>query len=364
MRGRPFPISLLVGLALLLGNGLALALDFEVVHEFGRDHPPGNVAMGPDGRIFMSQHQFWGAGVRVVEVLPDGGTRPYPDARWAAAPGPDGVGLRGVLGLRVDEQGVLWMLDGAAGDAAGRLIAWDTRAERLHRVIYLAQPVIPANAFLNDLAVDLKNQAVYIADPAGGANAALIVVDLATGRARRLLEGSVFTAPEEVNMLINGRLMKLGDNPARVGINPITVDPANEWVYFGPMSGMSLYRVATTDLLDESLTPEQLAERVQRYGDKPICDGITVDGAGNVYITDVVNNAIGVVEPDGSYRTLMEDPVKMSWPDGFAFGPDDHIYVVTNQLHSSPVLNGGEDGFEESFFMLRFPSIAGGAVGR
>ncbi|MEM8839623.1 MAG: hypothetical protein AAGE89_16150, partial [Pseudomonadota bacterium] len=125
----------------------------------------------------------------------------------------------------------------------------------------------------------------------------------------------------------------------------------------------TLYRVKTAHLNDPDLTPEDLASRVEAYGERPISDGATIDGEGNVYITDITSDAIGVVKPDGSYEVLFQRD-EISWPDGYAYGPDDKIYVVINELHRSPVLNGGEDGSLGEFKIMRFEPLAEGATGR
>jgi len=336
---------------------------FETVATFGADTPPGNVAIGPDGRVFMSVHGFYGQPLRVVEVIDGGTTKPYPTAAWASAPTGDGPGLNGVLGLNVDRRGVLWMLDGRGEGQTGRVIGWDTRRETLHRIYYLGEPVARSSSFLNDLAIDRTHNAIYISDTGDGENSALIVLDLATGRARRVLEGSRFTTPEDLDMVIDGRVIQLGDAPARIGINPITIDATNTWLYFAPMTGRSMYRVRTRDLLDETLSSADLEGRVKRYGDKPISDGSTIDTAGNVYITDITANAIGVTKPDGSYETLHQSD-DLPWPDGFAVGDDGYIYATINELHRSPVLNGGEDASTGAFKIVRFPALAPAVIGR
>ena len=124
-----------------------------------------------------------------------------------------------------------------------------------------------------------------------------------------------------------------------------------------------MYRVRTIDLLDESLSEADLEARVERYGDKPISDGSTVDGAGNVYITAITEDAIGVVRPDGSYATLFSSD-ELSWPDGFAFGADGKIYATVNELHRSPPLNGGLNGSAGEFKIIRFDPVAPGISGR
>ncbi|MEM9508814.1 MAG: L-dopachrome tautomerase-related protein [Cyanobacteria bacterium P01_E01_bin.35] len=342
-----------------------LEAELEIVAEFPLEHPPGNIAITPEGRIIMSQHQFYGAPLRVVEVLDDGNVTPFPNQAWSSEPNNKGIGLNTVLGLRADQDGIVWMLDRSGGDGQpGKIVGWDSENDELYQVIYLPPPIIPESPFLNDLAVDLDHNAIYITDTANGDDSALIVVDLNTGFSRRVLEGDISTRPEDVLMVIDERVINLAGEPAKIGVNPITIDPNNEWVYYAPMSGTSLYRVATEDLLDESLTSQELSNRVERYGDKPICDGITVDDAGNVYITSITENAIGVVDETGTYQILYQDEQLLRWTDGMAFSDDDYIYVTVSQLQNSPPLNNGENDFSPPFYIVRFPALASGEVGR
>lgn len=345
-------------------TGAADAEGLETFLEFPRDTPPGNLAIAPDGRMFMSVHAFYGPDLRVVEVFPDGGTAPYPTQDWARAPDGDGDGLNGVLGLRADREGILWMLDGQGENRTGRVVGWDTRAEALHAIYYIGAPVARPFSFLNDLAVDREHGAIYVSDTANHVDSAIIVIDMETGRARRVLEGSRFTAAEDMPMVIDGREILLGGAPAKVGVNPITVDPTNTWVYFAPMTGSAMYRVRTTDLLDESLDDTALEARVERYGDKPISDGATVDAAGNVYITAMTDNAIGVTRPDGSYAVLYQSDENLPWPDGFSIGVDGFVYATVNELHRSPVLNGGEDASLGTYRIVRFPALGPTVPGR
>ena len=155
----------------------------------------------------------------------------------------------------------------------------------------------------------------------------------------------------------------MGGEGACIGVSPITIDPSNEWVYYGPMTRRSLYRIRRSHLLDPLFHPDDLANRVERFGDKPISDGITIDGGGNVYVTDITNNAIGVVDPSGTYRVLYQDEA-LSWTDDFGFGPDNHIYVTVNQLQRSPALNQGTDASTPPYYLLRFPALEAGDVGR
>lgn len=341
-----------------------VAGEIETVATFDASTPPGNIGIGPDGRIFLSVHEFYGQPLKLIELMKDGSVRPYPNKEWAHMPEtPGGAGLYGVLGLNVDENGILWMLDTSGNNRAGRLIGWHTSTETLHQIIYLAAPIIEASSFLNDLAVDSKNGFIYIADTAGNDKAALIVVNLKTGAARRVLEGSKFTLPEDIDMVIDGRTIALGGSPARLGVNPITIDPSYEWLYFGSMSGTSIYRIKTADLHNAEFDTATLEAKVQRYGDKPISDGITIDGGGNVYVTSITDNSIGVVRSNGKYETLFKSD-ELSWSDGFAYGPDHKVYVTINELHRSPVLNNGKNGSKGKLKVMRFDTLVKGKSGR
>jgi sugar lactone lactonase YvrE len=333
-------------------QGADLAVAFEVTQG------PGNITVTPEGQVIVSLHQFYEPEMRVARIGPDGALEPFA----AGAP------LDSVLGIQSDGEGVVWMLDnGMRSGVTPKLVAWASRTDTQVRVIELGE-VVPANAFVNDLVVDSDNDTVYIADPAGGANAAIVVVDLQTGGARRVLEGHESVVPEDLDLIIDGTPVRIrqpdgSEVRPRVGINPIAADTSNEWLYYGPMHGRSMYRVRTSDLRDAALSADELAKRVERWADKPICDGISMDSAGNIYISDLAANAIGVIDAKRQYRVLVSDP-RLSWPDAFSYGPDQRMYTVANQLHRSATLNAGTDASEPPYRVLTFRPLAPGMVGR
>ncbi|GAC31877.1 L-dopachrome tautomerase-related protein [Paraglaciecola polaris] len=333
-----------------------IAHELETYALFDESTPPGNIAIGPDGRKFLSVHGFYGQALRMVELFNDGSVKPYPNKAWASAPDENQIGLYNVLGVDVDQKGVLWMLDTSSDDHAGRLVGWNTRTESLEKIIYIAKPMITSGSFLNDLAIDNKHGTIYLADTAANEQAAIILVDIKTGQTRRVLEGSQFTQAEDVDMSIDGTVITLGGEPVRLGVNPITIDPESNWLYFGAMSGTSIYRIKTDDLIDVSLDMSALENKIQRYGDKSLSDGITVDGGGNVYVTSVTQGAIEVTDSSGDSRTLYKDQ-RIVWPDGFAHGPDNYIYFTVNELHRSPVLNAGKNASQGEFKVMRFPAL-------
>ena len=321
---------------------------------------PGNITVTSKGRIITSLHQFFSPAWRVVEVTPQGNV-PFPNLTWNQE-SHDRLTLDTVLGLQADAKGRVWLLDnGLRGGSTPKLVGWDTNRNQLAQVIYLPAPITTKNSFVNDLAVDLAHQAVYIADPAGGENAALIVVDLETGMSRRVLQGDRSVIPENIDLIIdskpvqiklpNGQLIK-----PKIGVNPIALDYKTEWLYFGPMHGTSMYRIKTADLQNVGLSAVELAKRVERYSEKPICDGIAIDQADNLYLGDLAENAIGVITPDRRYQVLIRDP-KLAWVDAFSVSDDGYIYTVANQLQRSATLNAGNNLAKPPFYVLRLKTL-------
>jgi len=322
------------------------------------DKGPGNITVTPAGRIIVSLHQFFGHDARVVAVEPDG---TLTEIATAAA-------LDSVLGLQADANGVIWLLDNAMRDGGTRrLVGWHSVQDRLVSDIDLSASSVAAS-FLNDLAVDTERGFAYIADPASGSDAAIIVVNLWDGSARRVLQGHTSVVAEDVDLVIDGVPVRIrqGDGSLlrpRVGVNPIALDAQGDWLYFGPMHGHAMYRVETRHLRNPAISAEVLANNVERWADKPISDGISIDRDGNLYLGDLANNAIGVIDADANYRQLVTDP-RLSWIDAFSFAPDGRLYTLANQLHRTAVLNGGEAATVPPFLILRLQPLAPGISGR
>jgi sugar lactone lactonase YvrE len=328
---------------------------------------PGNVTVMDNGRIIMSLHQFYLPKFTVVEYK-NNALAPFPNKELTEADSKAALKLDSVLGIR-SANGIVWMLDnGMRSGVTPKLVGWDTKINQLHQVIYLPPPIAPKNAFVNDFAVDSQRNHIFISDPAGGSNAALIVVNLNTGTARRVLEGHFSVIPETVDLIIDKVPIQVTDESGKlvrphIGVNPITEDLNNEWVYFGPMHGHSLYRIKADDLANEQLDAKVLAGNVQRYSDKPISDGLTIDKNNNIYLGELAANAIGVISADRKYRRLAQGPM-LSWVDSFSFGPEGQLYAVVNRLHLSATLNGGMPAAKPPFYLLKVKSLAKGLPGR
>ena len=325
--------------------------------------PPGNITLTPDGRIFLSLHQFYNPEIRVAELV-DGHLEPFPSGSESQL-----ITFDAVLGIQADANGYVWILDnGNQSKSLPKLVAWDTRKNQLARVIYLPPPITLPNSFINDLAIDLTRNVIYISDPITGPESALIRVDLQTGLAKRILQGHQSVIPENIDLVMNGVAVSIKQPDGtlirpHLGVNGLVLDAENEWLYFCPMHGTGMYRAKSADLCNPYLSAADLASRVERYSDRPICDGISIDQDNNLYLGDLAANGIGVIKPDRSYQRLITDE-KLAWTDSFSFGADGYLYCNCDQLNMSAPLNAGEDTSSPPYYIFRLKPLAPGVAGR
>jgi sugar lactone lactonase YvrE len=320
------------------------------------DHQVTGVTVSERGRIFVNFPRWTeDAPVSVAEVMRDGSLRPYPNEQWNAwrnvrrdelDPADHWVCVQSVV---ADGRGSVWVVDPAAPAVDGlvpggpKLVRIDLATDRVAQVIRFGQDVAIPGSYLNDVRFSPDGRYAYLTD--AGQRGALVVVDLAGGKARRVLDGHPSTQPERgVVVRTDGKPLRYPDGrPVLFAADSIALSSDGAWLYWKPLTGTTLYRVPTAALTDRGLAGDDLANRVQSYGKVGPTDGLWIArGTDTLYVTAIEDNAIKARRlsegPAGVLRTVAQDP-RLRWPDTFSEGPDGSLYVTTSRIQDSAFFN-------------------------
>src|SRR5262249_35623233 len=192
---------------------------------------------------------------------------------------------------------------GSHGTRRPYLFAFDLTTRELVHWFRFPRELAPVGSMLNDFQVDPAGTRIYVADTSIiRQRPALIVYDVTTGEACRLLEHDPAVSNGPYGVYVHGKRVALlkGLAPLKFGIDSICLDRAGEWLYFAALNSGTLYRIRTADIERWMRCPAELAACIERYAEITLSDGITTDLRGNIYLTDIEHSAVVRVSPTGN----------------------------------------------------------------
>ncbi|ELA6610330.1 L-dopachrome tautomerase-related protein [Vibrio alginolyticus] len=289
---------------------------------------------GPEIPATLSRLQKQGEEYKLV---------PYPSEKMNDIDNPNG--LKAVLGFEIDRNNVMWILD--QGHVAGRptkpgdekLVLWDiTNNKEIQRYEFTDRDSDRKCSFLNDVAVDNDSGFAYITDsgifcqPLDGG---LIVYDSNGNTARRVLSGTKFTNNEKNFFFnINGKPV-LSENAMLTGADGVALSGDKKTLYWTNLTGNTLYSIETAILRDFKRSEAEIQASVKEVTTLPSnTDGMTADRDNNLYMTGLAINGIMRMDAQTGDVTRLAYDETMVWPDTLAWGPDNNIYISSNNLHT------------------------------
>lgn len=298
-----------------------------------------------------------GNGPQLTVINVQGHRTAYPDQAWNGwKPGQDArETFVNINALRL-EGATLWVVDTGAAEFGGnplpgggaKLVAIDLVENRVVRSYPFSAEVAQPGSYIDD--VRFQGNHAFLTD---AGNAGIIVVDLLSGKSRRVLDGHPsVSAQEGREIVLNGKTVKApGGAPLRVNADPLEVSPDGMWLYFGALTGpWSKVRIA--DLVAPALSPEQLADRVEPFADLPPTGGTVMDAKGNLYFSELATNAMHVRRPNGQVDTLIVDE-RLHWVDAPFLDQDGTLWLPAAQMDRVGLFNAYISGVQWPMTIFR-----------
>lgn len=336
-------------LAAALASSCLASQDPRVQVALTLDTPCNGVSTTEDGRLFVLYARVDGTqaqGLPEVVEWVNGTSVPYPDSRWNSYAGPESdsdpsTTLVRVNSQRVDPDGNLWLVDtGSPGFGSPvilpegpKLVVVDTSTNEVARV-YPMGNVTLSESLLDDIRFDATGSRAYLTD--AGAGGALIVLDLDSGHAVRLLEGDLSVGAFTPASGEGTFLRSSSGEPSYIFADQLEVSPEGKWLYYQPASG-GMSRIETK-FLDEAFYNSSMAGLgvlsgyVKPYALTPSTGGTAVDSEGNIYVSDTDRQAIEKIYPNGTRSTVVQDE-RLLWVDAMWVDNQNRLWLPAAQLN-------------------------------
>lgn len=326
---------------------------------------PSGIVVTPNGRTFVGfpRHAIDHPGMTLGELV-NGKLLPYPSAAVSQPSAlADREKLISVHGMTLDSQGRLWLIDdgkraGHEGIAPGaaKVVGIDLNSNTIVASVVLKDALLQ-DSHMNDLRIDLTHGSqgtAYVADSSFGESPALVVVDLASGRQRRVLadDPSIKAQADFVTQL-DGVPMRYQGNKTvfpHGGVDSLALTADGTRLYYSPLTGRHLWSLPTAALSDFTLNDRQLASQIRDEGEKVMTDGMDIDRQGRIYLTDAEHHQVLRRWPDGHLEVVLRDP-RLVWPDGL-FVTADAVYVTLGQWDR---MGKGFDTRRPPYLLIRTP---------
>jgi sugar lactone lactonase YvrE len=262
-----------------------------------------------------------------------------------------------VNAIHLDRRGGLWVVDTGSPDFGGdplpggaKLVRIDLATDRVSRVVPLGSQVALRGSYVDDMR--LRAGMAYLTD---AGRPGLIVLDLRSGAARRVLDGHPSTmAPEGRAAVLDGEPVRAPDGKVlRVHVDPLELTPDGRWLLYGPLTG-PWSRIETRLLDDPAIPPSELALKVEPWANLPPVGGTAMDGNGELYFTDLAENALKRRGTDGRVTTILRDP-RLHWVDAPFIDADRNIWLPVAQMDRVALFNGGQSRTRWPVQLFRLP---------
>ena len=300
-----------------------------------------DVTVVDNGRIFVSGPRWSGTKGPQLAVL-DNDKQPssYPDAKWNAwKPGDDPTTVFVNINAIHRHEGSLFVVDTGSPDFGGdplpgasKIVRIDLATNNVTKVYSFEPGVVLPGSYIDDIRI--RGSRGYLTD---AGKPGLIVLDLTTGAARRILDGATAVTASDRPIVTGGVVLNGPDGtPLKVHSDRLELSPDGRYLYFGPLNG-PWSRIETKWLEGRS---SDVASHVEPWADLPPFGGTTMAPNGDLFFTDLAQNAVKRRKADGKIETLVRDEM-LHWADAPYLDKNGDLWLPVPQLDRTALFHAG-----------------------
>ena len=328
------------------------------------------IALSKSNRMFAALPRYINdVTLSVAEITSSNILTAFPGGRWntfnptSSTDNPEERFIN-VNAVFTDANDNLWVVDiGSVGSRTytngSKLVKISLRSNQVERVYYTSSLNVPAGFALNDVRIGSRH--AYLTESGLGS---VVIINLENGQVRRVLDehpSTKFAEPTVVRM--EGRvILDEQGQPKKMHNNNLELTPDEKTLYYKPSLSYNWFAIATADLLNESLSPSQLGEKVSTSWKAMPTGGTTMDDQGFIYLMDIERQAIWQQSTvDGSWKLLVRDE-RIGWGDASDVSADGYLYVPMSQNNRIPAFNNGTNQVVKPFRVYKIQISSSASV--
>jgi sugar lactone lactonase YvrE len=243
--------------------------------------------------------------------------------------------------LRIGPDGMLWVVDTGTAKFGEKIVRGGVKLVSINLPTNKVASVYPLDEFTHPESfvddVRFHGRYAFLTD---AGSPALIVLNLTTGKARRVLENDRSTTANRIVVASGNALHTVDGNVVRIHADQLEVSPDGRYLYYQALT-WPMYRIETHYLEDPHVSKEVLAEKVSFFSNTPNTGGTAIESSGTIYLSDVERRRILAINPSGDQKVLLEDN-RLDWPDAMWIDGDGYLWMPVAQLDKIAPFQGGK----------------------
>ncbi|CAM1361653.1 Major royal jelly protein [Tenacibaculum litopenaei] len=299
-----------------------------------------------DGRVFVNFPR-WRSNVAmsVAALQPDGRFTPYPDAAWNQWTLESDLSDTAFVAVQsvVAFKGKMFVLDTRNPLFQGvldapRVLVFNLATDKLTAIYKLPTEAYHKDSYINDIRVNNSGTRAYITD---SGHAGLIVLNLETGTAKRVLDEHSSTSSEQNQLMIDGKAWKNS-----VHSDGIALDTVSNTLYYHALTGYQLYAIPTEIL--ENGTAEAVEKAVVKVAKTAAPDGM-IWYKGNLFYADLEQHRIDQLNLTTKEIRPFTSGAHVRWADTFSIDQG-YLYYTNSRIHEA---GADVSGLDFSIYKLK-----------